>query len=707
MSRGDSGYMSSSDCPDIFEKTKEEIKQIEELYRIKNSRPFFVDQNNGSCLTDNLNNNAPPLQRNKSPKILPSDNTPNEAIPTGSSVPKILKGKRSRAFSPSSEQQQSTPGPTIPIHRATASLDSNQVKLTSEAHKMRQKSAPCSPQILPLSRLPLPIPVTGSAPTHRKAASVSTTLDAHKMGQQLAPNSPPLLPLPRNPPCMSVSGSTTPIHRVMVSQGYNQATSTFDSHKIKQQSAPCSPPLLPLPRLPQSMPVSGSTTPVHRVTALQGGKQITSTASDAHKIRQALLYHRKMSLINESSPEAHKVSNESSTPLPPAENAEVLSPCDFRDLIEQYYEDLDEMDTREEKKLLEEMAAKNRKREAAVKEIVTTERTYVDGINKCVEYFLKPLRGNCQKSNHRHTLLFAKPFVTSDEISSIFGNIEMILSLHQQLLKSLEERYSEWNPTSLISDIFLQNAPFLKMYTVYVKNFPRAIELTERLEKGSKEFRKFIQSILGKAELGGLSFNSFLSLPIQRIPRYKLLLEALLKHTDESHPDFFQLENCVKQISVIADEVNEKIKEAENQNKVLEIQNKVERCPIIVNPARKFIREGDLFKVLYRHTVKKTACFVSTTETLTHYLFNDLVVCCSKVQGKITYQEQIDLNYASIVDIEDNLSDKPFCFKIIVKTPLEERHHIVRALDECTKLDWILKLEDAICTLRNGNIEGR
>ncbi|CAG8766389.1 8380_t:CDS:1, partial [Acaulospora morrowiae] len=169
MSRGDSGYMSSSDGLDIFEKANEEIKQIEELYRIKNSRSFFVDQNNGSCLTDNLDNNAPPLQRNKSPKTLPSDNTPNETVPTRSSAPKTLKGKRSRAFSPSSEQQQSTPllsGPTIPIHRATASLDSNKVTLTSEVHKMRQQSAPCSPQITPLSRPPLPIPVTGSAPTH-------------------------------------------------------------------------------------------------------------------------------------------------------------------------------------------------------------------------------------------------------------------------------------------------------------------------------------------------------------------------------------------------------------------------------------------------------------------------------------------------------------------------------------------------------------
>jgi len=67
-----------------------------------------------------------------------------------------------------------------------------------------------------------------------------------------------------------------------------------------------------------------------------------------------------------------------------------------------------------------------------------------------------------------------------------------------------------------------------------------------------------MQQCQQKPELGGLPFNSFLSLPIQRIPRYKLLMEALLKHTEESHPDYENLKKCLDQISVIAEEVNEK-----------------------------------------------------------------------------------------------------------------------------------------------------
>ncbi|CAG8725735.1 10316_t:CDS:2, partial [Gigaspora rosea] len=58
-----------------------------------------------------------------------------------------------------------------------------------------------------------------------------------------------------------------------------------------------------------------------------------------------------------------------------------------------------------------------------------------------------------------------------------------------------------------------------------------------------------------------------------------------------THPDYINLKQCVQQISGIAEEVNEKC-----QQKVLEIQNKVEILRIIIDLARRFIYQGDLYK---------------------------------------------------------------------------------------------------------------
>ncbi|CAG8511786.1 9398_t:CDS:2 [Diversispora eburnea] len=200
-------------------------------------------------------------------------------------------------------------------------------------------------------------------------------------------------------------------------------------------------------------------------------------AIPSDKIRNALLHRRMISFMGAPGslyiPKDRFASEESplekplNTFITTKRNEPIVSsPFDFRDLIDKYYEDSEEDDTDEDehygddelddeyteeelnkvkkgetnenarKRINEEMISKIRKREAAVKEILTTEKTYINGLDKCVEYFLKPLR---DKSNQKNSLL-SKPIASMDELSSLFGNIETILSLHVQLLKSLEER---------------------------------------------------------------------------------------------------------------------------------------------------------------------------------------------------------------------------------------------------------------------------
>jgi len=83
-----------------------------------------------------------------------------------------------------------------------------------------------------------------------------------------------------------------------------------------------------------------------------------------------------------------------------------------------------------------ELVTRNRKREAAINEILTTERTYVDGLRKLVNIYYLPLKENYQRSVNK--ILSTKPVATNDEISAIFGNVENLLKLHEQLLKSLK-----------------------------------------------------------------------------------------------------------------------------------------------------------------------------------------------------------------------------------------------------------------------------
>jgi hypothetical protein len=65
--------------------------------------------------------------------------------------------------------------------------------------------------------------------------------------------------------------------------------------------------------------------------------------------------------------------------------------------------------------------------------------------------------------------------------------------------------------------------PFLKVYSTYVNKHPSAIELLIKLQRSSSRFRKFLDECMNKT---GMDVESFLILPIQRLPRYELILNV-------------------------------------------------------------------------------------------------------------------------------------------------------------------------------------
>lgn len=58
------------------------------------------------------------------------------------------------------------------------------------------------------------------------------------------------------------------------------------------------------------------------------------------------------------------------------------------------------------------------------------------------------------------------------------------------------------------------------------------------------------------ASFGGLPLTAYLIMPIQRIPRYRMLLEVLVSSTPEEHPDFKQLNEALGVIRDVANYIN-------------------------------------------------------------------------------------------------------------------------------------------------------
>ena len=174
-----------------------------------------------------------------------------------------------------------------------------------------------------------------------------------------------------------------------------------------------------------------------------------------------------------------------------------------------------------------------------------TEQNYVHTLQHVIENVKKPL-----SSTHKDVL-------SESEQKILFSNIETVYQTNKTFCDDLSERCKEYTPTTKIGDIFLRFIPFLKVYSEYCSNFRHTTEIVPTLRHPHK-FAGFYALVQRRNErYKNSSIADLLITPVQRLPRYELLLRDLIKHTDKNHCDYQDLTKALEQINSVAKEVNE------------------------------------------------------------------------------------------------------------------------------------------------------
>jgi CRP-like cAMP-binding protein len=199
-------------------------------------------------------------------------------------------------------------------------------------------------------------------------------------------------------------------------------------------------------------------------------------------------------------------------------------------------------------------ASKMRKRNNALKEIITTERDFVGHLNKVMEVFVRPIQ----------KLQLLTPF----ELFEIFSDIEVIAALNQILLTKLEDRYKEWPKVATFADIFKENAELFTLYYRYIRNFTTARTKQQEAEGKYPHYTQFLRNCYEKYT-GGLDVYAYLIMPVQRIMRYELLLKALLDYTEETHVDYQNLRDAIAAVQKVNRYIDER-KKIDEQMEVCE-----------------------------------------------------------------------------------------------------------------------------------------
>ena len=82
----------------------------------------------------------------------------------------------------------------------------------------------------------------------------------------------------------------------------------------------------------------------------------------------------------------------------------------------------------------------------------------------------------------------------------------------------------------------------------------------------NEQFRSYLQ--LFQDQTGGLSLNGFLTKPIQRVTRYPLLIEKILKHSSINHSDYQSIKQAFECARQLNERINKQISEQESNSRL-------------------------------------------------------------------------------------------------------------------------------------------
>lgn len=209
------------------------------------------------------------------------------------------------------------------------------------------------------------------------------------------------------------------------------------------------------------------------------------------------------------------------------------------------------------------------------------------------------------------------------EVRLIFGGIGDIYLVNSVFYNELVEvwRRSDHQFDDLVNVMYRHVGKF-EVYSKYV-NFLEMSQCTlEKCVQQHEAFKDFVDDFPRKTK-GRQSISDVLIQPIQRIPRYIMLLKSMLRYAPKSSSCFPKLASTYKTMAKVAFLVNESKKMNDMRLSSFQLYNDIEDYPsILINASRVLIGQFDIGQ--YEPTSR------TVRENFTMFILNDLIVIAKR-----------------------------------------------------------------------------
>ncbi|KAF0499383.1 RhoGEF-domain-containing protein [Gigaspora margarita] len=240
-------------------------------------------------------------------------------------------------------------------------------------------------------------------------------------------------------------------------------------------------------------------------------------------------------------------------------------------------------------------------RARVVHELLETERKYVQDM-EALQNYARELR--------------RQDIVSADTIHLLFANLNQLVDFQRRFLIGVEATSSASPEEQRFGTLFIQMEENFAVYEPFCANYVSASDLVIQELPSLQKLSHVVEPTY--------ELPSLLIKPIQRICKYPLLLQELLKFTDKEDKYYDEIKCGLNAIKRVADRVNETRRQQENAAVVKDLERRVEDWK-----GHKIEQFGELL-LEDVFTMSK-----DDSEREYHvYLFEKILLCCKETNSK-------------------------------------------------------------------------
>jgi guanine nucleotide exchange factor VAV len=282
------------------------------------------------------------------------------------------------------------------------------------------------------------------------------------------------------------------------------------------------------------------------------------------------------------------------------------------------------------------------KRDFVIREIIDTEGNFINGLKTLMDDFLKPLSKILNESDRKCVCI----------------NIDKLIKLHQSLFDNLQRAVPGGKGmTERICAVFESfKLELMKEYAEYFSCIDRSIAKCDALTNSgsisnpkahsyANEFRAKLEECRKASKRGNFKLTDLLRLPYQRVLKYHLLFNELLKQTNVEHAAKDVILKTKESMCEVGNYLNECQRHKENLTQIEKIMAH------LINGSS----SSNLNLKAYGHYLKDDKFRVRLVEeriarTRTFFLFETALIICKTKGDLYNFKETLLIEDYSIED---------------------------------------------------------